>query len=88
MDNNEVEVNYTCYGEGMCQYKTKYESYFDDNVEYIKIYESDTMFFMCSEKKGYALLKVDGNKLFIITSESNNEGLDMAGVREYILYEE
>lgn len=43
---------------------------------------------MCSEKKDYALLKVDGNKLFIITSESNNEGLDMAGVREYILYEE
>ncbi len=88
MDNNEVEINYTCYGEGMCQYKTNYESYFDDNVEYIKIYESDEMFFMCSERKGYALLKVDGNKLFIITSEENYAGLDMAGVREYILYEE
>ena len=87
INDKEVEINFTITGEDMDVIKTKYETYFEDNKEYIKIYpnKEKNMYFMCAsfDNKEYALLRIDNGKLQIITDEENYEGLDMSGVRTY-----
>ena len=87
INDKEVEINFSITGEDMDVIKTKYETYFEDNKEYIKIYpnKEKNMYFMCAslDNKEYALLRIDNGKLQIITDEENYEGLDMSGVRIY-----
>lgn len=86
INDKEVEINFTITGEDMDIIKTKYETYFEDNKEYIKIYpnKEKNMYFMCASlDKEYALLRIDNGKLQIITDEENYEGIDMSGVRTY-----
>lgn len=91
INDKEVEINFSITGEDMDVIKTKYETYFEDNKEYIKIYpnKEKNMYFMCAslDNKEYALLRIDDGKLQIITEEGNYEGLDMSAIRVYIPYD-
>lgn len=90
LNNEEVELNYACTGEDMCVTKTTYSTYQENNVTYIKLYENsdEDLYFLCSEEgSGYALLKVNGNTLSVISKERGFFGLDLTDTSDYKLYE-
>ena len=90
LNNEEVELNYACTGEDMCVVKTTYSTYNENGVTYIKLYEnsSEELYFLCSEEgSGYALLKVNGNTISVISKERGFFGLDLTETTDYKLYE-
>lgn len=95
LNNEEVELNYACTGEDMCVTTTTYSIYNENGVTYIKLYEkiggkhsAEELYFLCSEDgSGYALLKVNGNTLSVISKKRGFFGLDLTETTDYKLYE-
>lgn len=94
LNNEDVELNYACTGEDMCVTKTTYSVYKENGVTYIKLYEklggkhsAEELYFLCSEEgSGYALLKLSGNTLKVISKVQGFVGLDMTETTDYKLY--
>ncbi len=94
LNSEDVELNYACTGEDMCVTKTTYSTYVENGVTYIKLYEkiggkhsAEELYFLCAgEGDGYALLKVNGDKLSVISKVQGFFGLDLTETTTYKLY--
>ena len=85
INDKEVEINFDNVEE-LNKYKTKYDIFNKDGIEYVRIYATGIPYISCdTDNKGYALLKIDGKKLYLVTDSL--EGIDMSGTKYYVLYD-